>query len=491
MSVKTKSFSERIIPISAKDQWRPIDNIRSLVFIVVRDILDGEFMKSSLDKLIRTHVPLLGAQIKPSGADGLLQYHLITPFPEDKEIFSWSTSNVASTLEDANLVPEHNPQRGITIFPDVTVMEPCWIPSDWPVRRDQDKPDTPLLLVHLTYYTNATIVTLNLPHCVSDQIGYGSVINSWIDVMKGKEPLPFIELPEDSLDGDKDISIKELHKKYEFRLRTKRERAEVLIGIVPELVVRSKETRCTLFLPVGLVNGLRDKWRIELKGKYGADAANITNGDVVVGIIAKFANLHRKKPKKQVITGPASVRGYHPLLPKTSHYLHNATVFTVSRTAISRSKPPVSEIAYGNRLAVLEALKPEKIERGLAVARELLRRHMPMHICEPWEFSYSTTNWCNAWHGIDFSVASAKKTGEAAEKKDSDESSRDDAKTIDGAASAPLIFGHSLERNHPNRLSAAIMSKGEGGYWVDFAAPNKGMAAIRALLERDPNLETI
>lgn len=40
-------------------------------------------------------------------------------------------------------------------------------------------------------------------------------------------------------------------------------------------------------------------------------------------------------------------------------------------------------------------------------------------------------------------------------------------------------------------VSAAIMSKAEGGYWVDFAAPNKGMAAIRALLERDPNLETI
>lgn len=35
------------------------------------------------------------------------------------------------------------------------------------------------------------------------------------------------------------------------------------------------------------------------------------------------------------------------------------------------------------------------------------------------------------------------------------------------------------------------MSKAEGGYWVDFAAPNKGMRAVKALLERDPNLETI
>lgn len=75
-----------------------------------------------------------------------------------------------------------------------------------------------------------------------------------------------------------------------------------------------------------------------------------------------------------------------------------------------------------------------------------------MHICEPWEFSYGTTNWCNAWHGIDFSVASIKKTGETAEKREESDGNSADGTTIDGAApSTPLIFGHSLERNHPNR----------------------------------------
>ncbi|KAL6854500.1 hypothetical protein J3F83DRAFT_484826 [Trichoderma novae-zelandiae] len=496
MSVKPKAVDEKIIPLSAKDQWRPINNIRSLLFIVVRDILDANFMKTALDKLIRQHIPLLGARIK-TREDGWLEYHLTTPFPANHKLFGWSTTTVSTTLEQTNLVPEHNPQRGITILPDVTALEPRWIPAHWPILRCQDTPDTPLLLVHLTCYTNATVVATNLPHCVSDQMGYGSVLNAWIDIMKGREPLPFIDIPPDGLDGDKDISTKELFRKYTYRLRTKRERTEVLMGIVPELVVRSKETRCILFLPVDVVTGLRDRWRKELKGKYGAEATDITNGDVVVGIIAKFANMHRKRTKKQVITGPANLRGYHPLLPKTTRYLHNAVVFAVAHASISRSHPPTSDLAYAFRLAVQDALTPANMERGLAVSRELRKRNVPMHICEPWEFSYGTTNWCKAWHGIDFSVASAKRTrsGEAgAEKRESDGSSRDDAKTVDGTASsssAPLILGHSLERNHPNRLSAAIMSKAEGGYWVDFAAPNKGMAAIRALLERDPNLETI
>lgn len=78
-----------------------------------------------------------------------------------------------------------------------------------------------------------------------------------------------------------------------------------------------------------------------------------------------------------------------------------------------------------------------------------------MHICEPWEFSYGPTNWCNAWHGIEFSAASAHKTGEeVVERKDSAVAERkdsDDAKTMDGGDSAPIILGHSSERNHPNR----------------------------------------
>ncbi|KAK6444702.1 hypothetical protein FP744_10000950 [Trichoderma asperellum] len=302
MSVQTKPSSEKVIPLSAKDQWRPISNIRSLAFIVVRDILDGEFMKESLEKLVKEHIPLLSSRIKPSRTDGWLQYHLTSPLPDNYDIFGWSVSNVGTTIGESKLVPEKSSQKGITILPDVTALESCWIPADWPILRNQDKPETPLLLVHLTYYTDATIVAVSLPHCVSDQLGLGSVISSWTDLMQDKELVPFIDLPEGALEGDKTISKKELHKKYEFRLKTKADRAGVLMGIVPELVRRSKETRCTLYFPVEVINGIRDRWQKEIQAKFGAEAANITNGDAIAGIVIKLANLHRKHPKKQLFT---------------------------------------------------------------------------------------------------------------------------------------------------------------------------------------------
>ncbi|KAL6900387.1 hypothetical protein GGI43DRAFT_427475 [Trichoderma evansii] len=481
MSAQAKASNEKVVPLSGKDLWRPIDNIRSLTFFVVRDVLDGEFMKKSLDELIRKHIPLLGSRIKPSGPNGWPQYHSISPFPDNYEIFGWSVNNIESTFEETKLLPEQNSQKGITILPDVTVLESCWIPADWPIVRNQDKPDTPLMLVHLTYYTDATIIAVNLPHCVSDQMGYGSVIRSWTDIMNGKEPLPFIDLPKGALDGDKTLSDKELHKKYQYRLKTKTDKAGVIMGIVPELVIRPKETRCILYFPVEIIGRLRDRWSKDIQAKFDTTAADITNGDVLDGIIVKFANLHRKRPKKQMFTSPANLRGVHPMLPKSHHYLHNALTYAPNHGAISRSEPPASEIAYRNRLAIADCLQPANMERSLAVARELCLRNITSHICEPWEFSYNVSNWCNAWHGVDFSAASIKRAGEGAEKRDEGQK----------VVPAPLVFGHALERNHPNRLSAFVMSKGEGGYWVDFAAPKKGMEAIKALLKNDPNLETI
>lgn len=287
MSVQTISPNEKVIPLCAKDQSQPIDNIRSLVFIVVRDILDGDFMKASLDKLITEHIPLLRSRIKPSGPNGWLQYHLISPLPDNYEIFGWSVRNVGSTIGETKLVPEQNSQKGIAILPDVTVMESCWIPADWPILRIQDKPGTPPLLVHLTYYTDATVVAINLLHCVSDQLGLGSILGSWTDIMKDKEPLPFIDLPEGALGGDKTASKKELHKTYESQLKTKTDRAEVVTESVPEQVTYSEETRCTLYFPVDLITGIRNRWQKEIQAKFGTEAAKITNGDVVFGIIIK------------------------------------------------------------------------------------------------------------------------------------------------------------------------------------------------------------
>lgn len=62
-----------ITPLEPKGQWMPIDNIRTMVFIVVREILDEGALRDALDNLIRNHLPILGAGIESnSKARGLV-----------------------------------------------------------------------------------------------------------------------------------------------------------------------------------------------------------------------------------------------------------------------------------------------------------------------------------------------------------------------------------------------------------------------------------
>jgi hypothetical protein len=55
----------QIIPLKPLDQWRPLENIQTFLFLVVREKLEETAMQDSLDRLIRDHLPILGARIEP------------------------------------------------------------------------------------------------------------------------------------------------------------------------------------------------------------------------------------------------------------------------------------------------------------------------------------------------------------------------------------------------------------------------------------------
>ncbi len=150
-----------------------------------------------------------------------------------------------------------------------------------------------------------------------------------------------------------------------------------------------------------------------------------------------FTALKLNVTRQRVLT-ESTVRGHHPALPPGQPYLHNALTFSTTRRVVHRGTP-VSELALYHRVAIIEATKPAAIDCSLAITRELFYSRRPMHICEPFELSHIITNWCSAWRDIDFSCAAV--TG----------ANGDDCKV---SSNAPLVFGHSLERNLPMRCKS-------------------------------------
>jgi hypothetical protein len=105
------------------------------------------------------------------------------------------------------------------------------------------------------------------------------------------------------------------------------------------------------------------------------------------------------------------VRGRLPQLQQDrNEFIHNSLQFSTARFRINHSTP-LSEIAYQNRKAIIQAVDLKDIEISLTAVREMVRRGQSTHICEPFEKSYFVTNWSAAWKGLDFSPALKEQKG--------------------------------------------------------------------------------
>jgi hypothetical protein len=466
------SSDSKIIPLEPIDQWIPIENIRTFVFLVVRETLNEEAMRDALDRLIRNHLPILGARLETLPKNGALAYRLPKTFPANYKLFQWSTDTIDSSLADARLLPEL-PQVDCDILHgpcSIPELEGVWTPPTWPKERRFEQSDTPLLLVHITRYADATVVALNLPHAVTDQMGFGSLITAWMQLVKGETPAEFLQLEPGALDGLENPSEKELRKKNTFRIMSKSERARAITSFLPDLMLNQKEVRRLLFLSIDLVEGLRDRHTQALKAKYGEETPALTSGDIITALLAKLAYLGRKTSRTVAISSAMNCRGRHPALPADKPYLHNGTCFAPLHTP-NPDQVTLAELAHKHRVAVIEGLRLENIERSLAVSKEHWKRKRPHFIVEPGQLSLSCTNWCGAWRNIDFGPAVV---------------SREDGGGCPRAA--PLVLGHSLQRHHPTRYNTQIMCKADGGFWCDFTVSAKRLPLVEKLLKSDPKL---
>lgn len=279
----------KVVALHPIDQRPPVGVTRTEVFFVVRQVLDQQLLRDSLEKLIRNHVPILGARLTPAQKEGgLEEYHYPETFPDDAKLFSWSAASLDSTLEASKLIPDvSNPKGAVVWGSPISDHEAAWTPSDWPRERTDDKPDTPLLLVHVTSYQDATVISLNIPHAVADQKGLASMVQAWLLVAQGLEPPPFIKLEPGALDGPSDLPQSELRKKGYYRVKTKGEHIRTILGLLPDLIKNREEDRRLMFLSASTVERLRDKCNEGVTEKNSSDYPAVTNGDIVTCILAK------------------------------------------------------------------------------------------------------------------------------------------------------------------------------------------------------------
>ncbi|WAO95472.1 Hypothetical protein NCS54_01309500 [Fusarium falciforme] len=463
------------IPVHLTDQPNPIDRLRSRTFFILPNKLDNEVLRNALDRLLRNHWRKLGARLVLSPSTKLLEYRVPSSFDENYVLFNWSsTTNAESIQRVEELSPFLSPSQNVSFLPSMNVIDKLFRPADWPFERKDEPPNAPLLYVHLTIFSDASVVAMSCPHVLADQFGVANIVKAWLTVARGESPPDMLGYRDDVLPPGHPIIdfIDKESRKGMMRVRGKRDHTAVMAGIVLDLVKAREEESHIAFVPLQLVERLRERVSRILAEKDKSPPV-ISNGDILTAIFTKMTR-HDRSEYSLNLSQTVNLRRRVPGLwdDDGDRFIHNALHYATANFKISATTP-LHEIALHNRKAINKALERSEIEVGLAALRDVSKRRQFMLICEPFEKLYSVSNWCGAWKGIDFSAAETEP-----------QAKREHAWDM-------LVLGQSRPAKSPTRYRLSIMCKTKEGFWCDFAAPVKIIARIKEHLAKDPLLERL
>lgn len=280
-----------IIPIPLTDQLKPMNNIRTRTFFILDAFLDEELLRSALDHLIREHWRKLGARLITRSEDGLLEYHLLRKFGEKHKLFHWSSEEYNHSIDKLDSLPKATPpDKGISLLPPLSSIENWFRPANWPYELT-DAPGAPLLYVHMSLFTDATVIATSLPHVVADQFGLANIMKAWLGQVKGKAPPSMVGFSSDIFANEKsyaDYREEEVVRKGRERVRDNMEYLFVIAPLVPELIIHWKEIPHTVFFPLPLVQSLHERHSKVLAKQYSTDCG-ISNGDIITAILLKVS----------------------------------------------------------------------------------------------------------------------------------------------------------------------------------------------------------
>jgi hypothetical protein len=133
---------------------------------------------------------------------------------------------------------------------------------------------------------------MSCPHVLADQFGVANIVKAWLTVAREEAPPDMLGYREDVLPPGHPIFdfIDKESRKGMMRARGRRDQTAVMAGIVLDLVRARKEESHIVFIPLQLVERLRERASRILaeKDRYPPD---ISNGDILTAIFTKASVL--------------------------------------------------------------------------------------------------------------------------------------------------------------------------------------------------------
>ncbi|TLS27821.1 hypothetical protein PpBr36_02047 [Pyricularia pennisetigena] len=370
--------TDEVFPLTLIDNLAAARNVVLSESLRFDQALDATILSAGLTELIHKNGDWrkLGGRLRLR-PDGSLEIHVPREFTEERPAFHFTSQTFDIAIE------EHALDSQLPKLTDGPSLQPGPASFDR-LNPIPDKPsklddyiysDRPILRLHVTSFTNSSIVTLIWSHVVFGGGGMKQLIAAWSKVLHGRQEVPPL------LGAHKDVLAHvgtNADAAAPFLLGPSEIKrwglVKLVFGLLWELWRHPTVETRAMYLPRGFVSQLRQACLRELRAVYRQDpAAFISEGDVLEAWCSRFVARARGDEKPVLImnaidvrdrlTAPWGVGGV---------YVQNTAVCTwTSVTAEGLLRRPLGELAYTIRRSIQELATDEQLRAQLRIFRSL------------------------------------------------------------------------------------------------------------------------
>ncbi|KAL4923300.1 uncharacterized protein BDV17DRAFT_246186 [Aspergillus undulatus] len=409
--------TDTVIPLNAADDTDVLRSVCVVLSYRFDDVLNPEKLKSSYEKLLdRPGWRKIGARLRLN-ANGRLEYHIPERYDEKRPIVTWShVSHDMSITEHPLASKLPRPTTRPAVVGDPHDFDELTCSPDAPkTLNDYLARDVPQTCLHVVSFNDSTLISISLPHTLTDGTGGAQIYRCWALVLQGRED----EIPDfHGYDSDPLATFGDQSSEQYMHA------PKLLTGWRKWLFIayqvydgwRYRTSSRIMCVPGPYMAAQRKKAIEEIRAETGNDKAFVSDNDVLTAWFTRLEAGHFPKNSNLTVRimnafALAAVLG-NDHLPSAKAFISNAateiyTFFTV-RELFAK---PLSHIAWKIRQSMMTGGTREQVEALQAVKKQTLAREghtWPMFGDASMEMmSYS--NWTKGkYFETDFSAAMTK-----------------------------------------------------------------------------------
>ncbi|KZV94856.1 hypothetical protein EXIGLDRAFT_766731 [Exidia glandulosa HHB12029] len=412
-------MGDLVVPVPFFSQITTALDIMYFMDVVVSGQLQPDVLKGALEELTELGGwRKLGARLKRSKQHGF-EFHIPKRFSAERPAFLWDERREDKSASDAGILPSRT--ASVSLHPALADGIGRYRPPRFARRvvkellTDPKRLDDPILQASVVVFRDVTLISLSVPHILTDAMGFKNIFSAWCTVLAGRKETvpPLLDFDVDPLRDVQGEYGSDIARGTRVRVASKLALVRFYAKYAIEVVKLPDEETRIIFIPLAKLEAVKAAAKSELASR-GVDGW-VSTADAVSAVMMKLGTLFYKPTDTRpfALAFSANARGRVPALQSA---VEKDGFIGCAVLSHNTAPTPVSDIrgaslaslAIMHRTAVQQLDSPSEVAANISTSRRAYEKQRWVLNFKIRGTGYYVTNWMAAdYTSLDFTAALA------------------------------------------------------------------------------------